>query len=438
MKREGVTMIKVGLLGCGTVGGGVYNILTTKKKDIERKLGEEIQIKRILVKEKNKRRKYNVDASLLTEDYKEIVEDPEIQLVVELIGGETPTLGYIKEAINHHKNIVTANKLILAKYGREIFRLAKNNNVKVYYEGSVGGGIPIIKTLKESMIANKIGRIYGILNGTTNYILTQMTEKSIDFEDALKKAQSLGYAESDPYFDVSGLDCAYKISILSSLAFESFIDVNSIYVEGIDKIEREDIEIAEELGYTIKLLAIGKRYEDKMLDIRVHPTFIPKSNPLSKINGVYNVVQIHGDVVGDIMIYGQGAGEMPTASAVVADIMEAAKSIKYHIENEYSIGRLNGLKLIGTDEIENSFYIRLRVNDIPGVFAKIAKAFGDNEVSIASVIQKHRLNPVVPIFLLTHPIEEKKMKKAIDSLKELDDVIEIKNIIRVEDFNEKF
>jgi len=438
MKREGVTMIKVGLLGYGTVGGGVYNILTTKKEDIERKLGEEIQIKKILVKEKNKKRKYDVDTSLFTEDYKEIVEDPEIQLVVELIGGETPTLSYIKEAINRHKNIVTANKLILAKYGKEIFQLAKNNNVKVYYEGSVGGGIPIIKTLKESMIANKIERIYGILNGTTNYILTQMTEKTIDFEEALKKAQSLGYAESDPYFDVSGLDCAYKISILSSLAFESFIDVASIHVEGIDNIEREDIEIAEELGYTIKLLAIGKRYEDKMLDIRVHPTFIPKSNPLSKINGVYNVVQIHGDAVGDIMIYGQGAGEMPTASAVVADIMEAAKSIKYHIENEYSIGNLNDLKLIGTDEIENSFYIRLRVNDKPGVFAKIAKAFGDNEVSIASVIQKHRLNPVVPIFLLTHLIEEKKMKKAIDSLKELDDVIDIKNIIRVEDFGEKF
>jgi len=430
-------MIKVGLLGYGTVGGGVYNILTTKKEHIERKLGEEIQIKKILVKEKDKKRKYDVDASLLTEDYKEIVEDPQIQIVVELIGGETPTLGYIKEAINRNKNVVTANKLILAKYGRELFQLAKNNNVKVYYEGSVGGGIPIIKTLKESMVANKIQRIYGILNGTTNYILTQMTEKSIDFEEALKEAQSLGYAESDPYFDVSGLDSTYKISILSSLAFESFIDVDSIYVEGIDKIEREDIEIAEELGYTIKLLAIGKRYEEKMLDIRVHPTFISKNNPLSKINGVYNVVQIHGDAVGDIMIYGQGAGEMPTASAVVADIMEAAKSIKYHIENEYSIGRLNGLKLIETDEIENSFYIRLRVNDKPGVFAKIAKAFGDNEVSIASVIQKHRLNPVVPIFLQTHPIKEKKMKKAIASLKELDDVIEIKNIIRVEDFDEK-
>jgi len=430
-------MIQVGLLGYGTVGGGVYNILTTKKEDIERKLGEEIQIKKILVKEKDKKRKYDADTSLLTEDYKEIVEDPQIQIVVELIGGETPTLGYIKEAINRNKNVVTANKLILAKYGRELFQLAKNNNVKVYYEGSVGGGIPIIKTLKESMVANKIQRIYGILNGTTNYILTQMTEKSIDFEEALKEAQSLGYAESDPYFDVSGLDSTYKISILSSLAFESFIDVDSIYVEGIDKIEREDIEIAEELGYTIKLLAIGKRYEEKMLDIRVHPTFISKNNPLSKINGVYNVVQIHGDAVGDIMIYGQGAGEMPTASAVVADIMEAAKSIKYHIENEYSIGRLNGLKLIETDEIENSFYIRLRVNDKPGVFAKIAKAFGDNEVSIASVIQKHRLNPVVPIFLQTHPIKEKKMKKAIASLKELDDVIEIKNIIRVEDFDEK-
>jgi len=438
MKREGVTMIKVGLLGYGTVGGGVYNILTTKKEDIERKLGEKIQIKKILVKEKNKKRKYDVDDSLLTEDYKEIVEDPQIQIVVELIGGETPTLSYIKEAINSHKNIVTANKLILAKYGREIFQLAKKNNVKVYFEGSVGGGIPIIKTLKESMIANKIERIYGILNGTTNYILTKMTEKSIDFEEALKEAQSLGYAESDPYFDVSGLDSAYKINILSSLAFESFIDVDSIHVEGIEKIEREDIEIAEELGYIIKLLAIGKRYEDKMLDIRVHPTFIPKSSPLSKINGVYNVVQIHGDAVGDIMIYGQGAGEMPTASAVVADIMEAAKSIKYHIENEYSTGRLNGLKLIETDEIENSFYIRLRVNDKPGVFAKIAKVFGDNEVSIASVIQKHRLNPVVPIFLQTHLIKEKKLKKAIDSLNELEDVIEIKNVIRVEDFGEKF
>lgn len=431
-------MIKVGLLGYGTVGGGVYNILKTKKEDIERKLGEEIQIKKILVKEKDKMRKYGVDASLLTVDYKEIVEDPEIQIVVELIGGETPTLDYIKEAINRHKNVVTANKLILAKYGREIFQLAKNNNAKVYYEGSVGGGIPIIKTLKESMIANKIERIYGILNGTTNYILTQMTEKSIDFEEALKEAQSLGYAENEPYFDVSGLDSTYKISILSSLAFGSFIDVNSIYVEGIDRIEREDIEIAEELGYTIKLLAIGKRYEDKILDIRVHPTFISKNSPLSKINGVYNVVQIHGDAVGDIMIYGQGAGEMPTASAVVADIMEAAKSIKYHIENEYSIGRLNGLKLIVIDEIENSFYIRLRVNDKPGVFAKIAKAFGDNEVSIASVIQKQRLNPVVPIFLQTHLIKERKLKKAIDSLNELEDVIEIKNIIRVEDFGEKF
>jgi len=431
-------MIKVGLLGYGTVGGGVYNILTTKKEDIERKLGEEIQIKKILVKEKNKKRKYDVDDSLLTEDYKEIVEDPQIQIVVELIGGETPTLSYIKEAINGHKNIVTANKLILAKYGRELFQLARNNNVKVYYEGSVGGGIPIIKALKESMIANKIERIYGILNGTTNYILTKMTEKSIDFEEALKEAQSLGYAESDPYFDVSGLDSAYKINILSSLAFESFVDVDSIHVEGIEKIEREDIEIAEELGYIIKLLAIGKRYEDKMLDIRVHPTFIPKSSPLSKINGVYNVVQIHGDVVGDIMIYGQGAGEMPTASAVVADIMEAAKSIKYHIENEYSTSSLNNLKLIETDEIENSFYIRLRVNDKPGVFAKIAKVFGDNEVSIASVIQKHRLNPVVPIFLQTHLIKERKLKKAIDSLNELEDVIEIKNIIRVEDFGEKF
>lgn len=427
-------MIKVGLLGFGTVGGGVYNILTEKRDEIKRKLGEGIEIKKILVKSKDKGRKYEVDESLITLNYEDIINDPEIQIIVELIGGEYPALDYIKEAINNKKNIVTANKLVIAKYAEEIFKLAKKNKVKVYYEGSVGAGIPIIKTLKESMIANKIKKIYGILNGTTNYILTEMAEKHVTFKEALEEAQKLGYAESNPYFDVSGWDAAYKIGILSSLAYETFIDVNSLHVEGIEKIEKEDIEISEELGYSIKLLAIAKNINDKTLDIRVHPTFVSQKNPLSKINDVYNVVQIHGDAVGDIMIYGKGAGEMPTASAVVADIMEASKSIKYKIENEQLSNGVNGQKLISIEDVENAFYIRLKVNDKPGVFAKIAKVFGDNEVSIASVIQKNRLTPVVPIFLLTHPIREKNLKDAIKSLEKIEDVIEVKNIIRVEDF----
>jgi homoserine dehydrogenase len=333
-------MIGVGLLGFGTVGGGVYQILKSKKDYIKRKLGEDIVIKKILVTDINKKRKYCVDKFLLTDKFEDIVNDSSIHVVVELIGGEEPSFSYIKAAIKNKKHIVTANKLIMAKHGEEIFRLAEENGVKIYYEGSVGGGIPIIKTLNESLVANKIEKIYGILNGTTNYILTQMTEKKMDFKEALKEAQDLGYAESDPYFDVSGLDSAYKISILSSLSYETFIDVDSLYVEGVEKIELEDIEIADELGYVIKLLAIGKRLEDESLDIRVHPTFVPKNNPISRINGVYNVVQIHGDNVGEIMMYGQGAGEMPTASAVVADIIEVAKNIKYNISN----GLINNLQ----------------------------------------------------------------------------------------------
>jgi homoserine dehydrogenase len=425
-------MIGVGLLGFGTVGGGVYQILKNKKDYIKRKLGEDIVIKKILVKDINKKRKYCVDNLLLTDKFEDIMKDSDIQVVVELIGGEEPSFSYIKEAINNKKHIVTANKLIMAKHGEEIFRLAEENGVKIYYEGSVGGGIPIIKTLNESLVANKIEKIYGILNGTTNYILTQMTEKKMDFKDALKEAQDLGYAESDPYFDIGGLDSAYKISILSSLSYETFVDVDSLYVEGVERIELEDIEIAEELGYVIKLLAIGKRLEDESLDIRVHPTFVPKNNPISRINGVYNVVQIHGDNVGEIMMYGQGAGEMPTASAVVADIIEVAKNIKYNISNGL-INNLQDHRLISIDEVENPFYIRLMVNDKPGVFAKIAKVLGDNNVSIASVIQKHRLTPVVPIFLRTHPVKEKYLNQAADELKTIDDVREIKNIIRVEE-----
>jgi homoserine dehydrogenase len=419
-------------LGFGTVGGGVYQILKSKKDYIKRKLGEDIVIKKILVTDINKKRKYCVDKFLLTDKFEDIVNDSSIHVVVELIGGEEPSFSYIKAAIKNKKHIVTANKLIMAKHGEEIFRLAEENGVKIYYEGSVGGGIPIIKTLNESLVANKIEKIYGILNGTTNYILTQMTEKKMDFKEALKEAQDLGYAESDPYFDVSGLDSAYKISILSSLSYETFIDVDSLYVEGVEKIELEDIEIADELGYVIKLLAIGKRLEDESLDIRVHPTFVPKNNPISRINGVYNVVQIHGDNVGEIMMYGQGAGEMPTASAVVADIIEVAKNIKYNISNGL-INNLQDHRLISIEEVENPFYIRLMVNDKPGVFAKIAKVLGDNNVSIASVIQKHRLTPVVPIFLRTHPVKEKYMNQAADELKNIDDVIEIKNIIRVEE-----
>lgn len=424
-------MIRIGMMGLGTVGSGVFSILAKHGENIARKVGCDLVIDKVLVQEKDKDRGVMVDPALLTDRPADLLDDPAIQLVVELIGGENPAYQFIADALKRGKSVVTANKLVVAKYGQELFRLARDNRVNISYEGSVAGGIPVIRPLKESFAANRVEKILGILNGTTNYILSKMSKDGQEFETALQEAQAYGYAERDPSSDLSGLDAAYKIAILASIAFETFVDVNAIYVEGIEGIELEDIEIAAELGYVIKLLAIAKNEQDG-LDIRVHPAFVAKDHPLALVNDQYNAVYLHGDAVNDVMSYGRGAGQMPTASAVVADMIQVGKDIcqqrvdtlNFHFPVEQMLKNIN--------IVENSYYLRLQVNDQPGVLAQITKVLGDNKVSLASVIQKHKLTPVVPIILVTHRVKEEAVNKSLKLLKQLPDVIAINNLIRVE------
>lgn len=424
-------MFKIGILGLGTVGSGVVKILMNNSENIKNKVGAEIKIEKILVNNLAKERNIDIDKKLLTNKVEDIIKNPEIDIVVELIGGEQPAYDYIIEAIENGKSIVTANKLVIAKYGKIIFEKADENEVQVCYEGSVAGGLPIIRPLQNSLAANRIEKIYGILNGTTNYILTDMSAEKKKFAESLKNAQKLGFAEADPASDIEGTDAAYKITILSSLAFERFVNVNEVYVEGIKDIDIADIELAHEMGYVIKLLAIAKN-SPAGLDVRVHPAFVPESHQLAMINGTYNCVYLHGDAVGQVMSTARGAGQMPTGSAVTADIIQVAKDLNY---NQREVQRMDSFlesNVVDIEQIENSFYLRLEVEDKPGVMAHIAKIFGDNDVSLASVLQKQKDNPIVPLVFITHLVKEKDLNQSLAQIKNLADVIEIKSVIRVE------
>jgi len=430
--QEGIKLLRLGILGLGTVGSGVVKILEKNAENIKNKVGTEVKIKKILVNNLEKERDIEINRDLLTNKVEDIIDNPEIDIVVELIGGEQPAYDYIIRSIENGKSIVTANKLVIAKYGKKIFRKADENNVQVCYEGSVAGGLPIIRPLQNSLAANRIEKIYGILNGTTNYILTDMSKTQKDFDESLKNAQKLGFAEADPSSDIDGHDAAYKITILSSLAFERFVDVRDVYVEGIREIKSADLEIAHEMGYVIKLLAIAKNGLDGV-DIRVHPAFVPEDHPISMINGTYNCVYLHGDAVGQVMSTARGAGQMPTGSAVTADIIQVAKDINHDQREVQRMESFLESNVTDIDEIENSFYLRFEVKDKPGVLSHITKIFGDNNVSLASVLQKQKNNPIVPLVFITHHVKEKNLKKSLAKIKELDDVIEINSVIRVED-----
>jgi len=430
--QEGIKLLRLGILGLGTVGSGVVKILEKNAENIKNKVGTEVKIKKILVNNLEKERDIEINRDLLTNKVEDIIDNPEIDIVVELIGGEQPAYDYIIRSIENGKSIVTANKLVIAKYGKRIFRKADENNVQVCYEGSVAGGLPIIRPLQNSLAANRIEKIYGILNGTTNYILTDMSKNQKDFDESLKNAQKLGFAEADPSSDIDGHDAAYKITILSSLAFERFVDVRDVYVEGIREIKSADLEIAHEMGYVIKLLAIAKNGLDGV-DIRVHPAFVPEDHPISMINGTYNRVYLHGDAVGQVMSTARGAGQMPTGSAVTADIIQVAKDINHDQREVQRMESFLESNVTDIDEIENSFYLRFEVKDKPGVLSHITKIFGDNNVSLASVLQKQKNNPIVPLVFITHHVKEKNLKKSLAKIKELDDVIEINSVIRVED-----
>lgn len=416
--------IKIALLGLGTVGTGVYELLIKNSDLIKERTGIKPIIKKILVKDIKKKREIEVDKSLLTTDIEEILEDPEISIICELMGGIEPAKSYILKALQRGKEVVTANKAILAQYGDEIWEEAKKRKRFLGFEASVGGGIPVIKTLKEALIGNNIKSIIGIINGTTNYILTRMLENNLNFKDALKAAQTKGYAEADPSLDIKGIDSAHKISILASLAFGFYIPVSEVYTEGIEEIDLMDLKFAKDFGYIVKLLAFALKRKGK-IEIRVHPTLIPENHVLTSVRLNYNALYISGDFVGDILLYGLGAGKEPTASAVVSDIIDAIEFsyfgkkpfIKYPLTKNNNFFNIRPI-----EEVEFKYYFRFSAIDKPGVLSKISGILGKNNISIASVVQigRQKKKGSVPVVMLTHETKEKNVIKALKEIDKLD------------------
>lgn len=418
-------IVKVGLLGLGTVGTGVVKIISKYSN---------IEIVNVAVKDLNKKRDVELSNNIITTDVMAVAKNPDIDVLIEVIGGIGIAYDAIVAAIKNGKHIVTANKELISKKGSEIFELANKYNVSVLYEGSVAGGIPIIMPIKQSLAANKIEKIAGILNGTTNYILSKMEAEKAEFKDVLAEAQQLGYAEADPTDDVEGNDAAYKLSIISSLAFGKRIDIAKIYREGISNISTVDIDYALELGYKIKLIAMGKLVEGGRLDLRVHPTFVSKKHPLAHINGVTNAISVVGDAVGEVNFSGPGAGEMPTASSVVADLISIVKEIGHtdYILPSMRCSNTEDADIMPIEETVNSYYVRLNSKDMPGVIGKIGNACGNHGVSLASVIQKDYLNgDVARIILLTHEVKESAIRAALKEIEQQQATKCIANVIRV-------
>jgi homoserine dehydrogenase len=420
-------LVKVGVIGFGVVGTGTIKILLNQRELIKKRTGIDIILKKVADKDIERPREINLPKEILTTDAWEIIKDPEIDIVVELVGGTTIAKEFIIEALKNGKHVVTANKALLAEQGNEIFEEALQRGLKIGFEASVGGGIPIIKVMKEGLVANKILAIYGIINGTTNFILTKMTNEGIDFQDALSEAQRLGYAEADPTLDIEGIDSAHKITILASLAYGIPLSFNKVYCEGITKITAQDIAFAREFGYKIKLLAITKILDGE-IELRVHPTMVPEDYLISKVDGVFNAIYVEGDSVGETLYYGRGAGSMPTGSSVVADIVDIAKGVNT-MPPDFS----EKLYIKPMEEIESMYYFRFTALDRPGVLSKISGVFGEHNISIASVIQKGRSKAgAVPLVILTHKAKEKDVLEALEKIDKLPVVAAKSVFIRVE------
>ena len=429
--------VKIALLGLGNVGRGVWNILQMNGEEIMKRSGCQVEVAKILVRDPSKARAVKVPEELITTNFDEILNDDSIKIIVEVIGGIEPAREYILKSLNKKKHIVTANKMLLATYGDELFKKADEEEVMLNYEASVAGGIPIIQAINESLTANKIEKLYGIINGTTNFILSKMELEGSDFENVLKEAQEKGYAEADPTSDIEGFDAQYKLAILSSLAFGTKVKIDDVYREGITKITSKDIRYAKDFGLVIKLLAIAKETDGK-LQLRVHPTMIPATHPLANVHDSFNAVFIKGNAVDDLMFYGRGAGDLPTGSAVVADIVSILRS-DVDTENRLPVEKNNlWHKEIGEiNDITSRYYIRTTVTDRPGVLGEITAIFGRHGVSLRSVIQRGRIKneEEVGLVLVTHYTEEKQLQGAINEVKDIDAVKEINNMIRREDFN---
>ena len=427
--------IKIALLGAGTVGSGVVRTLAMNADTIAGRSGAQIVVSKILVRDAKKHRP-ELRGIPLTDNFDEILNDEEISIVVEVMGGLAPARDYMLRAMNAGKHVVTANKDVIAQHLTELYAAADQNSVDFLYEASVGGGIPIIKPLKECLTANSITEIMGVVNGTTNYMLTKMTEKLVIYDAVLRRAQEKGYAEANPSADVDGLDAARKAAILASLAFDTVIGFEDVSVEGISHITEDDIEYGLNLGYVIKLLAVG-RNTDEGIDVRVHPVFLPKTHPLASVNGVFNAIFVRGNVIGDAMFYGRGAGSLPTASAVVADIIEIARDIVSGTAGrmKYRIGEKK--KLCPVEQTRSSYYLRLVVADEPGVLGEIAMTFGRAGVSLKSVIQaRWTENGDAEIVAVTHIVTHAAASAAADALRALPVVREVRSLIRVADGQE--
>ncbi len=421
--------IKLGILGMGTVASGLINIIETNNSKIIKTINKDLIINKVLVNSLDKKRKVNLPVEVYTTDAYEVINDKDTGIIVELIGGINPAYEYIKEALNNKKHVVTANKALIATHGEELKTLAEKNGVNLLYEASVGGGIPILNTMRDNLCANEFESVFGIINGTTNYILTQMTENGLGYDQAVKEAQKLGFAEADPSSDVDGDDAAYKLSILSTLAFGQRINVTDIPKEGITKVSADDIQYAKELGYNIKLLASGIK-RDNELELSVHPTFIPKEHPLSTVKNEFNAVFLKGNAVGDLMLYGKGAGSLPTGSAVLGDIIHIIKNSNSVIGSSRC-----DKKYIIANKAFKQYYIRMEVIDKPGVLGSIASIFGRNRVSLASVVQKQKNgNNTAPLIFITHETERKNLNLALEEIKKFEFVTKLGSIIMVENF----
>ncbi|MDO9536405.1 MAG: homoserine dehydrogenase [Bacillota bacterium] len=426
----GKKIIKVGLLGLGTVGAGLIKILQINEEQVTQRAGSKIEIKKILVRDLHRMRGVEVNPGLLTTDPREILDDPEIDIIIELIGGINESRKYIEGALKNKKFVITANKDLMATAGAELLLMAREEGRNIYYEASVGGGIPLIRPLKHSLGANKIIRLLGIINGTTNYILTKMSLDNMDFDAALAEAQAKGFAEQDPANDLEGKDAAYKLCILAGLAFNCKVDFEDIYVQGISGISSRDVFYARELGYDIKLLAIGEELE-KGLVLRVHPTLIPLKHPLSAVLYENNALFVVGNAVGEVMFYGLGAGSMPTGSSVAADLIDAVRSINHQVENGIMEVNFQEKPIISMDELPSSFYLRLQAEDQSGVFASLATIFGSENVSLNMILQKHSVEGMAEIVLVTHATAEKNFNLALKRIKQTSAIKKINSVFRV-------
>lgn len=430
--------VKVGLLGLGTVGGGTVNVLQRNAGEIARRAGRGIQITHAAARDLDKPRICDTTGIVLTTDPLQVVNNPEIEIVIELIGGDGLAKDLVMQAIEQGKHVVTANKALIAKHGNEIFAAAQKKGVMVAFEAAVAGGIPIIKAIREGLAGNQIQWLAGIINGTGNFILTEMRDKGREFEDVLKEAQELGYAEADPTFDVEGIDAAHKLTILSSIAFGTPLQFEATYTEGISNITREDVAYAEELGYRIKHLGLTRR-TDKGVELRVHPTLIPERRLIANVDGVMNAVLVMGDAVGPTLYYGAGAGDEPTASAVVADLVDVARVLTSDPENRvphlaFQPDAISDLPILDMEAVKTAYYLRMQAEDKPGVLAEVTRILGDRDISIEAIIQKEPMegSDKANVIMLTHVVRESKMNEAIEKIEAMKSIQGNVTRIRVE------